>query len=344
MCGICGCGDDEKRIEGRPLLAPGRAGRAHAHTHRHDRAHPDGHHHDHIHGQVHGHVEGHDHGHDHAEGHDHARGGDQHSHSQGSADDEASRFLRIEQEILSENDRFAQENRAWFAERTILALNLVSSPGAGKTSLLAETIRRLAGRLPVSVIEGDQETDNDAERIRAAGAAAIQINTGRGCHLDAHSVGHAAGHLDPAPGSVLFIENVGNLVCPAAFDLGEQCKIVILSTTEGVDKPIKYPDMFAAAELMLINKVDLLPHLDFDVDQALGYAWRVNPALESIRVSARTGDGMEEWIAWLERRHRSVLHGKIAALDAAAGDLRSLLKGDGRPVEPAKPFSVVTGG
>ena len=341
MCGVCGCGDDEKRIEGKTLL-PIRGG--HAHSHSHDHGHAHGHSHDHDH--AHDHDHSHDHGHDHAHGHDHSHDhGHVHAHAPASGgEDEASRFLRIEKEILSENDRFARVNREWFDERAILALNLVSSPGAGKTSLLAETIKRLSGRLPVSVIEGDQETDNDAQRIREAGAAAIQINTGRGCHLDAHSVGHAAEHLNPESGSVLFIENVGNLVCPAAFDLGEQCKIVILSTTEGVDKPIKYPDMFAAAELVLINKIDLLPHLDFDVDQALGYAWRVNPDLESIRVSARTGEGMNDWIAWLENRHRAMLESKIATLDAAAGDLRKLLPGDTKPAKATKPFTVVSGG
>jgi len=281
----------------------------------------------------------HDHAHDGAHSHSHAAHDHGHDHGHRHAVAPGSEFLRIEQEILSENDRFAGVNRAWFAERAILALNIVSSPGAGKTSLLTETIRRLAGRLPVAVIEGDQETDNDARRIREAGAAAIQINTGRGCHLDAHSVGHAAEQLDPAPGSVLFIENVGNLVCPAAFDLGEACKVAILSTTEGVDKPIKYPDMFAASELLLLNKVDLLPHLDFDVAEALDYARRVNPAIEAIQVSARSGEGIDLWIDWLERRHRAIVQVRVDALDAEAAALRSCLGIDA----PGKPLTVVAG-
>jgi len=303
----------------------------------HGQAHP--HDHGHDHGGDHAHDRVHDHAHDGAHSHSHAAHDHGHDHGHRHAVAPGSEFLRIEQEILSENDRFAGVNRAWFAERAILALNIVSSPGAGKTSLLTETIRRLAGRLPVAVIEGDQETDNDARRIREAGAAAIQINTGRGCHLDAHSVGHAAEQLDPAPGSVLFIENVGNLVCPAAFDLGEACKVAILSTTEGVDKPIKYPDMFAASELLLLNKVDLLPHLDFDVAEALDYARRVNPAIEAIQVSARSGEGIDLWIDWLERRHRAIVQVRVDALDAEAAALRSCLGIDA----PGKPLTVVAG-
>lgn len=301
--------------------------------------HDHGHAHPHDHSHDHGGDHGHDHGHDSAHSHSHAAHDHGHDAGHRHAVAPGSEFLRIEQEILSENDRFAGVNRAWFVERAILALNIVSSPGAGKTSVLAETIRRLAGRLPVFVIEGDQETDNDARRIREAGAAAIQINTGRGCHLDAHSVGHAAEQLDPAPGSVLFIENVGNLVCPAAFDLGEACKVAILSTTEGVDKPIKYPDMFAASELLLLNKIDLLPHLDFDVAEALDYVHRVNPTIETIQVSARSGEGIDLWIDWLERRHRGTVQARVDALDAEASALRSRL----RAGPSSKHFTVVAG-
>ena len=209
------------------------------------------------------------------------------------------RMLRIEQDILSKNDAYAAGNRARLADRGILALNLVSSPGAGKTTLLTATVIRLRGRTPVAVIEGDQETANDAERIRETGAPAVQINTGRGCHLDAHMVGHALDQLDLTAGGVLFIENVGNLVCPAAFDLGERHKVAILSVTEGEDKPIKYPDMFAASGLMVLNKVDLLPYVDFDVDACVEYARRVNPDIEVLRLSAKTGEGMDAWIAWI---------------------------------------------
>jgi hydrogenase nickel incorporation protein HypB len=209
-------------------------------------------------------------------------------------------MVKIEQDILSKNDAYARDNRRALAAGRVFALNIVSSPGSGKTSLLVSTIEALGGRLPVAVIEGDQQTSNDAERIRAAGAPAIQINTGKGCHLDAHMVGHALETLKPAPGSALFIENVGNLVCPAAFDLGEARRVVVLSTTEGEDKPVKYPDMFATADLMLLNKADLLPHLDFDVGLCLANALRINPNLQTLVVSAKTGEGVAAFAAWIE--------------------------------------------
>jgi hydrogenase nickel incorporation protein HypB len=209
-------------------------------------------------------------------------------------------MVKIEQDILSKNDAYARDNRRAFAAGRVFALNIVSSPGSGKTSLLVKTIEALGGRLPVAVIEGDQQTSNDAERIRAAGAPAIQINTGKGCHLDAHMVGHALETLKPAPESALFIENVGNLVCPAAFDLGEARRVVVLSTTEGEDKPVKYPDMFATADLMLLNKADLLPHLDFDVGLCLANALRINPNLQTLVVSAKTGEGVAAFAAWIE--------------------------------------------
>ena len=241
-------------------------------------------HHHHHHTHEHGHDRDHGHHHDHAHG------------------DERGRIVQIEQDILSKNNRFAEQNRRLFASRGILALNLVSSPGSGKTSLLTRTIDALKGRLALSVIEGDQQTTNDAERIRSTGVPAIQINTGKGCHLDAHMVGHAVESLEPAAGGLLFIENVGNLVCPAAFDLGEAHKVVILSVTEGEDKPIKYPDMFHAADLMILNKTDLLPYLDFDVDKCIEYARRVNPQIEVLRLSAKNGEGMEAWYRWIADR------------------------------------------
>ena len=193
-------------------------------------------------------------------------------------------MVRIEQDILGKNDSLAGANRTWLAERGILALNLVSSPGSGKTTLLCRTIRELAGRTPVAVIEGDQQTEFDAERIRETGARALQINTGKGCHLDAHMVGQALPRLELAENSLLLIENVGNLVCPAAFDLGEAHKVVILSVTEGEDKPLKYPDMFAAADLMLLNKVDLLPHLTFDAERAIERIERVDPLVNAVPI------------------------------------------------------------
>jgi len=227
--------------------------------------------------------------------------GQPHSHAHERAPERPGRRrISLEQSLLAKNDALAALNRQAFAERGILALNLVSSPGSGKTTLLEQTILRLQGQVPVVVIEGDQQTSQDADRIRAAGAPAIQINTGKGCHLDAHMVGHALDSLAPPEGAVLMIENVGNLVCPAAFDLGEAHKVVILSVTEGEDKPLKYPDMFAASDLMLLNKVDLLPHLRFDVDRCLAFARRVNPKIQILRVSAQTGEGMEGWLAWIE--------------------------------------------
>lgn len=210
------------------------------------------------------------------------------------------RRVSLEQSLLAKNDSLAAENRRRFAARGILALNLVSSPGSGKTTLLEATILRLGKQVPLAVIEGDQQTRADADRILAAGAPAVQINTGKGCHLDAHMVGHAYDQLAPPEGAVLFIENVGNLVCPAPFDLGEAHKVVILSVTEGEDKPLKYPDMFAAADLMLLNKVDLLPHVRFDVARCVGYARQVNPDIQVLHLSAQTGEGLEAWLRWIE--------------------------------------------
>lgn len=211
-------------------------------------------------------------------------------------------MIEIETDILSKNDGFAARNRWRLAERDTLALNLVSSPGSGKTTLLCRTIEMLMASRPVAVIEGDQQTTNDADRIRATGAPAVQVNTGKGCHLDAHMVGHAIDHLGLTPGGVLFIENVGNLVCPAAFDLGEAAKVAILSVTEGEDKPLKYPDMFAAASLVILNKIDLAPHCDIDLDLCEENARRVNPGVEVLRLSARTGEGMDGWLNWIAAR------------------------------------------
>jgi hydrogenase nickel incorporation protein HypB len=222
--------------------------------------------------------------------------------------------IALEQEILSKNQRMAERNRGWLSARRVLALNLVSSPGSGKTSLLERTLRDLKGRIAISVIEGDQETVNDAERIRATGCKAIQINTGKGCHLEAEMVGEALAALDAPTDSVVMIENVGNLVCPALFDLGERAKVVILSVTEGEDKPLKYPHMFRASELMLINKMDLLPYVDFDVETCLDYARQVNPNIQALRVSATTGAGMEDWYRWLEDALRQP---QVRALAAA---------------------------
>jgi hydrogenase nickel incorporation protein HypB len=245
--------------------------------------------------------EGHSHEHKHDDDHSHAhhehRHDAEHAHAPGLS---RARMVRIEQDILAKNNRYAAENRRNFSERGMLALNLVSSPGSGKTSLLTATIGLLKDEVDIAVIEGDQQTARDAERIRATGVSALQINTGKGCHLDAHRVGHALETLQPKNQSLLFIENVGNLVCPAAFDLGEAHKVVILSVTEGEDKPIKYPDMFHAADLMILNKIDLLPYVDFDSVQCIKYAQQVNPRIKVLSLSATTGEGMDNWLRWLK--------------------------------------------
>ncbi len=289
MCTTCGCGSGEVKIEGDDL-------------HEHEHVHADGtrHAHSHDHSHEHGHAHSHDHTHSHDHDHGHGmRYAPAHSHSPGVS---PRRMVQIEQDILAKNNAYAAQNRAFFTGRRVLALNLLSSPGSGKTTLLCKTIEQLQARRPVTVIEGDQQTSHDADRIRATGAKAIQINTGKGCHLDAHMVGHALETLDPPERSILMIENVGNLVCPAAFDLGEAHKVVVLSVTEGEDKPLKYPDMFRAASLMLLNKCDLLPHLDFDVALAIEHARRVNPAIEVLQVSAKSGSGLDAWLAWLDAR------------------------------------------
>ncbi len=262
MCTVCGCSEGEVKIEG-----------------------------------AHGHGHGHDHHHHHGATGTHDYGtGPARAHAPGLSQ---ARMVQIETDILAKNDGYAAANRQRFQARGTLALNLVSSPGSGKTTLLTETIRRLQGGPGLGVIEGDQQTANDAERIRATGVPAIQVNTGKGCHLDGHMVGHAFAELDMADDGILFIENVGNLVCPAAFDLGEAHKVVILSVTEGEDKPIKYPDMFHAADVMLLTKTDLLPHLDFDVAACLDHARRVNPRIKTLPVSAKSGEGMADWLAWI---------------------------------------------
>ncbi len=317
MCGICGCGEGETRIE----AADSRKLNGERHDHAHDHSHQDrGHHHDdgrhhHHHGGDHGHDDGErrDHGHNHSH---HEHHGGEHSHDGSELhghDSGQSRIVKIEQDLLAKNDAYAAENRARFNSAGILALNLVSSPGSGKTSLLADTINRVKGELPVAVIEGDQQTSMDAERIRATGAPAIQINTGKGCHLDAHMTGHAFDHLQPASGSVLFIENVGNLVCPAMFDLGEEHRVVLVSVTEGEDKPLKYPDMIRSSQLMLITKVDLLPHLDFDVDALAANARKINPGIKILKVSSRSGEGMDAWVGFIRAARSLALTGHAAA-------------------------------
>jgi len=234
---------------------------------------------------VHVHEHGRDQDHDHGQAHFHPH--------------EGGTTIRLDQQILAKNNRLAERNRGWFLGRNIVALNLVSSPGAGKTTLLERTLNDLGGEMSIQVVEGDQATLNDARRIEAAGAKVVQINTGAGCHLDAAMVGRGLQMLDPPHGSVVMIENVGNLVCPALFDLGERAKVLISSVTEGDDKPIKYPHMFRASSLVLLNKIDLLAHVSFDRARFADFVRQVNPDLPILDVSATRGDGMREWYAWL---------------------------------------------
>ena len=284
MCTTCGCGGHDATIDGKPLFR-----RVDPHAvaigavHAHGAGHADGH--------------GHGHAHDHAHDHAHGEGPLGAVHADGTS---AARIIEVERDLLAKNDAIAALNRRHLAERGVFALNFVSSPGSGKTTLLVRTIEAWGGRCPIAVVEGDQQTSFDADRIRATGAPAVQVNTGKGCHLDASMVSRALAQLDVARNSLLFVENVGNLVCPAAFDLGEAHKVVILSVTEGEDKPLKYPDMFRAADLMLIAKIDLAPYVDFDRERAIGMARRVRPDLPVLEVSSTTGAGMSAWIAWLE--------------------------------------------
>jgi hydrogenase nickel incorporation protein HypB len=247
-----------------------------------------------------------EHEHVHADGTRHSHPHDDHNH------DHPTTIVELHTRILAKNDALAARNRAWFAGREILAINLVSAPGAGKTTLLERTIRDLEGQTNIGVLEGDQATVLDSDRIRTTGAPVVQVNTGTGCHLEADQVARGLAELRPAMRSIVMIENVGNLVCPAMFDLGERAKVVILSVTEGDDKPLKYPHMFRAASLMLLNKIDLLPYVDFDVDRALDCAREVNPDMSVLRLSARSGEGMSSWYEWLLREAKAASEAAFA--------------------------------
>lgn len=260
MCDTCGCGTPGESV----------TFRKHGEKHHH---HGDGHPHSHEHQDDHDHKHPHDHSHD--------------------------RTIAVEQDILGENSLLAQRNRGYFEAKNVFTINLVSSPGSGKTTLLEKTLTAITDT-PCAVIEGDQQTMNDADRVAATGVPVLQINTGNGCHLDADMIHTAYGELELKNDSILFIENVGNLVCPALFDLGEDKRVVIISVTEGEDKPAKYPTMFDAADICIINKIDLLPYVQFDVEKCKEYALQVNHNLEFFEVSATTGEGMQTWYDWLK--------------------------------------------
>jgi hydrogenase nickel incorporation protein HypB len=324
MCTTCGCSSD-----GAVTMDPG---------HHHDHPHEHGHHHAHDHGE-HGHDHAHEHHHGHApHGEDaaahedsapaHTHGSDHLDYGTGPARSHApgltqARMVEIERNILSKNDAYAHQNRETLSRRGVLALNLLAGPGAGKTTLLVETLKLLHGTIPAAVIEGDQQTSNDAERIRATGVRAVQINTGKGCHLDAHQVGHALEHLPLPPGGVLFVENVGNLVCPAAFDLGEQLRVTLLSVTEGEDKPLKYPDIFQNADLVILTKTDLVPYLGTDMALLETNVHRVAPKARILHAGARTGAGMDTWLDWLKAERSAWLAKLAAQAEARAAALRA---------------------
>lgn len=324
MCVTCGCSDDSEttitnsqtgeKIEMKTdhhqphshthTLADGTVVE-HSHPHSHTHEHPTSPHEEHTHTLADGTVVTHSHS-------------NSHSHSLTSevpkTETKVSEIhakihgntIELEQAILGKNNLIAAQNRGWFKGRNILALNLVSSPGSGKTTLLTRTINDLKSKLTFSVIEGDQETVNDAEKIRSTGCNVVQINTGTGCHLEAAMVERGCEELNPPLNSIVMIENVGNLVCPALFDLGEKAKVAILSVTEGEDKPIKYPHMFRASQVMILTKIDLLPYVQFDVQRCLDYARQVNPKMQIFQVSASTGEGLEAWYNWLESQSQQL--------------------------------------
>ena len=286
MCGTCGCSGPEGQVN---IQKPGTREEQVKHQH----------HHEALHSHTHTHDNGHSHGHSHSHEH-HAHDHHAHDHHH-----QEKTIIEVEQDILRQNDMMAARNRGYFEAKHILALNLVSSPGSGKTSILERTLKDLENQLSFAVIEGDQQTMNDANRIDALNVPVVQINTGKGCHLESDMIYDAVKQLSPKKNSVLMIENVGNLVCPSMFDLGEKNRVVIISTTEGEDKPLKYPDMFHSSDICLINKIDLLPYLNFDLDKLKSYALQVNPALQFFEVSATTGEGMENWYGWLKKEQQA---------------------------------------
>lgn len=272
MCETCGCGNpDEFRIQDHN----------HDHDHIHEHEHPFDHDHEHTHEHEHN-------------GHKHAH---PHSHPE-------KKRIHLYQDVLAENNKMAERNRGYFEGKSVSCFNLVSSPGSGKTTILEKTIESLIPSQKIFVIEGDQQSERDAERIEKSGAPAIQINTGTGCHLDANMVHHALKKLELTNNSILFVENVGNLVCPALFDLGELKRVVVISVTEGDDKPLKYPYMFRSSHLCIINKTDLLPYVDFNPEAVMKYARQLNADLEFVHMSAKTGQGINDWLNWIIRNSK----------------------------------------
>lgn len=312
MCDTCGCSDPSNATK---YTIPGHDhahehnadhNHDHGHTHNHEESHT--HHHPHTHTHEHGHPHDHEHTHDKAQEHDHSHEHThfhEHKHEHGHSH---SKTVQLEVDVLSQNNKLAERNRGFFEAKGIKALNLVSSPGSGKTTLLEKTIVALKDELPFYVIEGDQQTLNDAQRIQATGAPVIQINTGNGCHLDASMINNAVKQLDVANNAVLIIENVGNLVCPSLFDLGEAHRVVVISVTEGDDKPLKYPNMFHTSDVCIINKIDLLPYVDFSVDKVKENALKINHHLKFFELSARTGEGMPFWCDWLKKLYHNGAH------------------------------------
>lgn len=297
MCGTCGCGQNDQPIR---ILKPGEEEHPHSYIHVHEHSHGNEFHvhsHDHEYAHSHDFEDAH---HDHEHLHEHKHGEDQHEHTHNhDLPHSHSRQIVIEEDALHRNDLIAARNRGYFEAKKLFVVNLVSSPGSGKTSLLEKTIAGLTDKAVIYVIEGDQQTMNDANRIKAAGAPVVQINTGNGCHLDADMVHKATKKLEMVENGILVIENVGNLVCPSLFDLGESKRVVVISVTEGDDKPLKYPTMFETSDICIINKTDLLPYVDFDVAKTRDYALRINPKLKFFELSVKTGDGMEPWIDWV---------------------------------------------
>jgi len=279
MCSTCGCSSNENGIT---LTKMGENHHTHHHHDGHTHSH-EHHHGDHSHSHEHHHKHGYEHNHGHHHHHD-------------------VNIVELEKDILHQNQLGAERNRGFFEALNIFAMNLVSSPGSGKTSLLEKTIADLKGEIEFSVIEGDQQTTNDAARIHALNVPVLQINTGKGCHLDSEMIAKSLKELKPKQNSILMIENVGNLVCPAMFDLGENQRVVIISTTEGEDKPLKYPDMFYSSNICIINKIDLLPYLKFDVEKLKENTKKVNPNIQFFEVSATSGEGMEAWYEFLRSK------------------------------------------